>query len=195
MVRNGDAGQRPSTKVIDSEFAFYGPVGFDIGALWGNYVIAAARALAFRDESRAAWCLALIRETWDAFAREFRALWPSVRDPRVFRESTREAYLSKVQTDAWGFAAAKAARRVVGLAKVTDIETLDEPLRAGAARGVLHTARLMAIERHLSADLSSFTERIANVLADACTSGLVQPASLPMSPTPRGNSGEIRHGY
>ena len=110
MVRNGDAGQRPSTKVIDSEFAFYGPVGFDIGALWGNYVIAAARALAFRDESRAAWCLALIRETWDAFAREFRALWPSVRDPRVFRESTREAYLSKVQTDAWGFAAAKAAR-------------------------------------------------------------------------------------
>ena len=194
MVRHGDAGKQRSTKVIDSEFAFYGPVGFDIGALWGNYVIAAARSLALGDESRAAWCLALIEETWDAFAREFTALWPSVRDPRVFRDWTREAYLTKVQTDAWGFAAAKAARRVVGLAKVTDIETLEEPLRVGAARGVLHASRLMATERHLSADTSYFQERITNVLADACTFGLAEPATLLMSPTRR-NNGEGPHGY
>ncbi len=32
------------TVAIDPEFAFYGPVGFDLGAIWANAVIAAARA-------------------------------------------------------------------------------------------------------------------------------------------------------
>jgi 5-methylthioribose kinase len=32
-------------------------------------------------------------------------------------------------------------RRIVGLAKTADIETLPEELRAGGARGVLQTAR------------------------------------------------------
>ena len=28
------------TRVIDPEFAFYGPIGFDVGALLANYLIA-----------------------------------------------------------------------------------------------------------------------------------------------------------
>ena len=28
-----------STKVIDPEFAFYGPIGFDVGALLGNFLL------------------------------------------------------------------------------------------------------------------------------------------------------------
>ena len=29
-----------STQVIDSEFAFYGPMGFDVGAFLGNLILA-----------------------------------------------------------------------------------------------------------------------------------------------------------
>ena len=31
---------RESTQVIDQEFAFYGPMGFDIGAFIGNLILA-----------------------------------------------------------------------------------------------------------------------------------------------------------
>ena len=52
MVKAAAVGAERSTKVIDSEFAFYGPIGFDIGALWGNYLIAAARAFALTEEHK-----------------------------------------------------------------------------------------------------------------------------------------------
>lgn len=48
MVRPSSNGRPRSTKAFDSEFAFYGPIAFDLGALFGNYVIAAARAFALR---------------------------------------------------------------------------------------------------------------------------------------------------
>ena len=49
MVRgDGDPGGA-STKAFDSEFAFYGPVGFDIGQLWANLLMAAARSATLGD--------------------------------------------------------------------------------------------------------------------------------------------------
>ncbi|MBB4918450.1 S-methyl-5-thioribose kinase [Streptosporangium saharense] len=132
-----------STRAFDVEFAFYGPLGFDLGALWGNYVLAAARALAFGDEAHASWVLGLARETWEAFEEEFTRLWPGRADPRV---GELEPYLAKVYGDAIAVAAAKAARRVIGYAGVSDIDTLPEDLRAGAVRGVLGAARLLLVE-------------------------------------------------
>jgi 5-methylthioribose kinase len=170
MVRAADASGPRSTKAIDCEFGFYGPLGFDLGALWGNYVIAAARAFALLEDERAAWCLGLIAETWEAFEGEFRRLWAEgVRDPRVFGRGTLEDFLAKVRADGWGFAAAKAARRIVGLAKVTDVETLDERSREGAARGVLRAARLMATSRHGSPDVAAMTGRVGDVLVETRT--------------------------
>lgn len=144
MVRaaDGTGGPIDSAKAFDSEFSFYGPVAFDLGALWGNYVIAAARATALGDDDRAAWALGLCTATWDAFEAEFRARWESgLADPRMFRADLREHLLSTWRGEAWLFGAAKMTRRIVGLAKTTDIETLPPPLREGAARGVLRTAR------------------------------------------------------
>ena len=60
MVRAAADGRPRSTKVFDSEFAFYGPVGFDLGLAYANYVIAAARAFALGEDERAAWALGLL---------------------------------------------------------------------------------------------------------------------------------------
>ena len=130
-----------SVKVFDSEFAFYGPVAFDIGATWANYVFAAARAHALGDEARADWALGLVAQTWDAFEAEFRRRWPSRLDPRVWGEAFLTERLAVWQAEAWLFAAAKLSRRIVGAAKVKDVETLPEDVREGAARGVLALAR------------------------------------------------------
>ena len=72
--------------MFDSEFAFYGPVAFDLGAIWANYVIAAARAYALGEDDRAEWTLSLPGQTWRAFEDEFRRRWPERLDPRVWRE-------------------------------------------------------------------------------------------------------------
>ncbi|MFG1705840.1 S-methyl-5-thioribose kinase [Nonomuraea sp. M3C6] len=150
-----------STRAFDVEFAFYGPVGFDIGALWGNYVLAAARALALEDEEHAAWVLELPGQTWEAFQEEFTRLWPGREDPRVYGDGVLDAYLARVQADAAAFGAAKAARRVIGFSRVTDIETLGEDLRVRAIRGVLHSAR------HLLTSAAPTFDRVGELLADA----------------------------
>ena len=130
-----------SVKAFDSEFAFYGPVAFDLGALWANYVIAAARAYALGDAARATWALGMIQQTWDGFESEFRTRWADRRDPRVWREPFLEQRLATWSEESRLFAAAEMSRRIVGAAKTKDIETLPENLREGAARGVLLAAR------------------------------------------------------
>ncbi|WP_372593385.1 S-methyl-5-thioribose kinase [Actinotalea sp.] len=142
MVRAEEGStQCTSVKVFDSEFAFYGPVAFDIGATWANYAFAAARATALGDPDRARWALGLVEQTWDAFEAEYRRRWPTRLDPRVWRDEFLEERLATWQREAWLFAAAKMSRRIVGAAKVKDVELLPEELREGAARGVLHAAR------------------------------------------------------
>ena len=169
MVRAASDGKPRSTKVFDSEFAFYGPVGFDLGLAHANYVIAAARAFALGEDDRAAWALGLLDETWSAFESTFRGLWPQRLDPRVFTDATLEDFLSRVAVDGIGYGAAEAMRRIVGLAKTADIETLPEAIREGAARGVLRASRMMATTRHTDPSAQSIADRDGDNLVAART--------------------------
>ena len=164
MVRAAADGVPRSTKIFDSEFAFYGPVGFDLGLAYANYVIAAARAFAQGEDERAAWALGLLDETWRAFETTFRGLWPGRLDPRVFTDATLEDFIAKVAVDGIGYGAAEAMRRIVGLAKTADIETLPEHLREGAARGVLRASRMMATTRHADPVAASIAARAGDIL-------------------------------
>ncbi len=164
MVRGAAEGRPHSTKVFDSEFAFYGPVGFDLGLAYANYVIAAARADALGEDERAAWALSLLGETWQAFDTTFRSLWPQRVDPRVYTDGVLERFVAKVALDALGYGAAEAMRRIVGLAKTADIETLPEHLREGAARGVLRASRMMATTRHTDPSAAGIAARAGEIL-------------------------------
>lgn len=164
MVRAAADGRPRSTKVFDSEFAFYGPVGFDLGLAHANYVIAAARAFALGEDQRASWALGLLAETWDAFEKTFRRLWPRRVDARIFTEGTLEDFVAKVRMDGIGYGAAEAMRRIVGLAKTADIETLPPDLREGAARGVLLASRMMATTRRADSDARAIAQRAGDLL-------------------------------
>ena len=58
MVRDDSIPGGASTKAFDSEFAFYGPVGFDLGLLWANLLLAAARSATLDRSEDVAWRLA-----------------------------------------------------------------------------------------------------------------------------------------
>ncbi|TQS45633.1 S-methyl-5-thioribose kinase [Cryptosporangium phraense] len=134
-------GSAPSVRVFDSEFGFYGPLGFDLGMLWGNYVLAAARAVAMGQSPRAMQLLGLGRITWNAFEAAYRERWGSRFDPRVFGDAFLSSYLTQVWEDAVTYAGAEVARRVIGFAKVADIESLPESQRVVAARVALRASR------------------------------------------------------
>jgi 5-methylthioribose kinase len=171
MVRaaSGDEGPVDSAKAFDSEFAFYGPVAFDLGALWANYTIAAARATALGDDDRAEWCMNLCDQTWSSFEESFRSAWPSRRDARVFTDGFGDDLVERWREETWLFAAAKMARRIVGLAKAKDIESLPEELREGAARGVLETARAAVRLRVVSSESSLYVSSAMKILRATTT--------------------------
>ena len=62
------------TVAIDPEFAFYGPVGFDLGAIWANAVIAAVRAVLLdRPADFRAHVAGIVAVSWRAFLDELGA--------------------------------------------------------------------------------------------------------------------------
>jgi 5-methylthioribose kinase len=169
FVRAATPDAPASVRAFDSEFGFVGPTGFDLGALWANFIIAAARAEALSEPDRADLVLTLPGRLWNAFEAEYRALWPSRLDPRVWGDGVLEQLLAGIRDDAAVFAAAKAIRRIVGFAKASDIETLPPHLREGAARGVLHAGRALALTRHGIGDVAALAAESAEILRGAAT--------------------------
>ncbi|WP_022879481.1 S-methyl-5-thioribose kinase [Microbacterium sp. B19] len=153
-----------SVRAFDSEFGTYGPTGFDLGAVWANLVIAAARAHVLGRSHDAEALLALPVELVDAFEAEFRRRWPERVDPRVYGDEVLEHTLAAVRSDAAIYGAAKAVRRIVGFSKVADIQTLPEPERAVAARFVLRAARTLGTARLDDTDPRALTARTAALL-------------------------------
>ena len=149
------------TRVIDPEFAFYGPMGFDIGALLANYLIAylAQPGHATDHDERtdyAEWILSTATTTWNEFAAEFEHLWRTERtgalfsldafgdDDVVATDRALADYLADVLQDAVGFAAAKMMRRVIGAAHVEDLESI-----ADADRRAAREKQVIALSREL----------------------------------------------
>lgn len=134
------------TKAIDPEFAFYGPVAFDLGAVVSNYLL---NACAHEVRTRAARARARLQAArledvgvvWQTFAGVVRSRFPARLDRRVPPEQL-EAVLERLAREVAGFAAAKMMRRILGLAHVSDFEGIaDLDARAHAERFALRVAR------------------------------------------------------
>ncbi len=166
MVKADEDGKSVSTRAFDAEFAFYGPLAFDIGAVIANFYVAMARSTALDRTVHCEFLRTLPEEVWASFESNFKALWPTRVDKRVFSDELLSDLLAKWKRDSLGFAAAKMIRRIVGLAKTSDIETLEPALRIGAARGVLRSAQMIIRERHNDTDLNHITRNVLAVLAE-----------------------------
>lgn len=171
MVRALSGVEGPSEiRVFDPEFAFYGPIAFDLGALWANYTLSAARWIALGDDEMAQWSMNLVDETWQSFERTFRTRYPERIDARVWTDDLMEHLLEQWRAETWLFAGAKMSRRIVGLAKAADIENLDPAHREGAARGVLRFARTAVQERKASTEPRRYMEIALSILQETKTS-------------------------
>jgi len=122
-----------STKVIDPEFAFYGPMGFDIGAVFANLILNYAgqehwsRDAEARSEFRE-YLLTTIADTWKLFEEKFRALWNENGVDRLASAAKgyQDYYMKRLLQDTFGYTGCKIVRRIVGLAHVADIDRIPD---------------------------------------------------------------------
>jgi 5-methylthioribose kinase len=154
------------TKVIDPEFAFYGPMGFDIGAVIGNLLLAYFAQAGHetepsqRDDYRG-WILDQVEQVWTKFEGIFLGLWRDhhagdlypadlFADPegQAALRRVRADYTARLFADSVGFAAAKMIRRILGLAHIEELETISCPdMRAACETRALRLARDMLVNR------------------------------------------------
>lgn len=152
FVRADASGKGGSVRTLASGFGTYAPTGFDLGAVWASLVLATARASVLGRDADAEELLNLPVELIAAFEEEFTRRWPDRVDARVYGDDVLAVTLRRIRSDAAIFAAAEAVRRIVGFAKVDDIETLPEPERTVAARRVLLSARTLGTARLIDPD-------------------------------------------
>ncbi len=137
-----------STKVIDPEFAFYGPMGYDIGNVVANLIFAWANGDAvITDPAKKAefcgWVEKTIVEVVDMFNQKFLKAWDeNVTEILAKQPGFKEWYLGTVLRDTAGVAGLELSRRTVGLAHVKDLTSIeDEKARVRAERICLTTAK------------------------------------------------------
>ncbi|KFZ41669.1 S-methyl-5-thioribose kinase, partial [Anoxybacillus sp. KU2-6(11)] len=98
------------TKVIDPEFAFYGPIGFDLGQFFANLLL---NTLA-RDERDREPLFHHIEKTWDVFVRTFSELWRESDEPYAQISGVLQDVLHDARIEAIGFAGCEVIRRTIG---------------------------------------------------------------------------------
>ena len=153
------------TKVIDPEFAFYGPMGFDVGAIIANLLMAyfasdGHERVPGERQAFETWVLHAIEAVWTEFAGKFLALWRSEAKGDAYPamlfegaagaarlESERQAHMNRLFQDTVGFAAAKTIRRILGLAHNIDFELIEDLKRRAVCEArSLHLARTMMLD-------------------------------------------------
>jgi len=140
------------TYVIDPEFAFVGPFGFDIGALIANFVnVYIHHMVVTANETYQTYLLHVIEEILTSFETKFLFLWDKQKNSALVTENFldtqhlqlyKKTFMLNILRESIGFAGCKMARRVFGVAGVEEIRGIENrEQRTQAETMVLHIAR------------------------------------------------------
>ena len=157
--------------VIDMEFAYFGPFGFDIGKIISNFLLCAT-AHYERDggaEYRE-WLIEQIPVIWSTFEQRFKELWSEAAESTMLTEgllteeefaTLQSEFMLNLLRESTGFCACSMARRTLGIAGVADVRAIDDTER----RAELEITNLQ-LSKHLMASrdtVSSIDDFVALV--------------------------------
>lgn len=157
-------------RLIDPEFAQYGPMGFDIGMLVANFLMAYFSQPAHRGDDLSdyqEWILSVVVAAFDNFEAEFQHLWRTERTGMLYPLALFEdqghdsgpacdALLREVFRDAMTVCGIEMHRRCLSLAHNADFEDIPDP----QVRARLEARNLM-----MGAELILTAEAIADAAA------------------------------
>lgn len=147
-------------KVIDPEFAFYGPVAYDVGTLFANIVLAAASQVHHTADEKARqeyqqYLLEHIPTIWQQYATLFDQLWQDHNEgdlsPKAYWDfdsgeaafaEFRQQYIQDILKNSALHGGCELLRRLMGIVSVYDLSSItDESMRVIAERQALHIAK------------------------------------------------------
>lgn len=148
---------KTQTKVIDHEFACFGPAGFDLGCFVANLIFAS-----LHHEVKGLstdYFFETIRTLLDTYQRVFTRTWmeQGLKDERLL-----ELKLGKILRDSAGYAGCELIRRVVGIAKVSDIVSLEKPLRERAETKAVNLGKALIMSAEQIKDITDYLSIISN---------------------------------
>lgn len=166
-------------RVIDPEFATYGPMGFDIGMLIANFLMGyCAQPGHLPDQAQRAayqdWILDVVSDVWSAFAQEFTHLWRTERTGILYQatlfedqgdilgaEQARIDRLDAIWQDMLGFCGIEMHRRILGLAHIVEFDKItEEALQAQCEARGLVLGRAVTIGRGTIRDMDTLKELV-----------------------------------
>lgn len=133
-LHSGSVFVKPnSTMVLDPEFAYYGPAGYDVGNIIAHFVFAwihaeitmenSAQCLEFQN-----WMADTIDKTIALFReKSVQILRSDGIDPMYAAHGFAEWYVDDILNDTAGYVGTEIIRRVVGSAKFNFVESITEP--------------------------------------------------------------------
>lgn len=142
--------KKGSTMVLDPEFAFFGPAGYDIGNVIAHFAIAWAAAEASMGASEEKMCyLAYLETCMTQVICQFRSHALELAEKATYPMFTGTDYqrwfVEEMVADAAGYAGTEIIRRIMGSAKVKDITTLTDTARLRAERTAVLAAKTMIL--------------------------------------------------
>lgn len=163
------------TFVIDPEFAFYGPMGFDTGAFVANLFLSYFSQAGHdeTDDSYAEWVLEQVVTFWKTFESKFLTLWNDIGAHTGFlygrdalgadlSDGRRQQFMARLLADTLGFAGMKMLRRIVGIAHVEDMDSIkDDDRRACCERRALKAAQIFIQKSQTTGDIATIEAAVA----------------------------------
>ena len=115
-------------KVIDPEFAFYGPMGYDIGNVIGNlfFVLINKVCTQPKNQNFIDYIKNTIIDTLNLTMKKLESEFISLVELPIYNEIFRQEYLRDVLSDSIGYAGTEMIRRTVGDSKVLEVTSVTD---------------------------------------------------------------------
>ena len=120
------------TRVFDPEFSFFGPMGYDIGNVIGNLILSwvpVKLTASLRQQAYLEWIESAVKGTIDLFISKYNSNYDeNVNDPMLKSDAFKHYYLQTILGDTSGYAGTEIIRRTVGVAKVKEIQAINDDI-------------------------------------------------------------------
>jgi 5-methylthioribose kinase len=153
MASLPDKNGQADIRVIDPEFAFFGPMGFDIGLFIANLFLNAAAQHGHAKDNKVrssyrSYLYKQARDTWMTFEKGFTENLKSPNSISWTRQEFQNDFMRSVLRDTAGYAGCEMIRRTVGFAHVADLDSIENPeVRAKAEKIALKVGKAL-IKKH-----------------------------------------------
>lgn len=154
-------------KIMDCEFAFYGPIGYDVGTIVANFIFAYIYHLVItNDKNYTSFLYKVIDDIIKLFKDKFitKFIHESI-DVSVQNDGFIEFYLLEVLKTSYGICGLEILRRTTGCAKVKEIESVtDEDTRKKMEYILLNLGIECIMYRDKLSEEDKFMKFIDNVI-------------------------------